>query len=66
MKAAFNAAPMAVEMPSSRRWLGALTTWFRDTSRSMAAPARPLFDDCTADVMARASVRRAQALRTAR
>jgi hypothetical protein len=66
MKAAFNAAPMALAMPSSRRWLEALTTWFRDSSRAMALPPAPLFDDCSTDVLARASMRRAEWLRDAR
>ena len=66
MKAALNAAPMALAMPSSRRWLEALTTWFRDSSRTMALQSEPLFDDCTTDALARASIRRAEWLRGAR
>jgi hypothetical protein len=63
MKAAVNAVPMALAMPSSRRWLEALTTWFRDSSRASALQPAPLFDACTTDALAHASLRRAQWLR---
>ena len=58
---ALPAAPMALAMPSSRRWLEALAAWFRESSRQAAS--RPLFDVCTTDALVSASTRRAQYFR---
>jgi hypothetical protein len=66
MKAAMSAAPIALGMPSSRRWLEALTTWFRESGRNVPAPSAALFDACTTDALSRAAIRRAEWLRGAR
>ena len=62
MKATLNAVPLvALELGSSRRWLEALTVWFRESSRREAA----LFDEASTDVFHRAARARAAVLRDA-